>query len=64
MPPQSIDEQQLKNKGLHIRSSTIFPLKIGKEQKKDLRAARSLPSSGVREFFYNFYKILLFATCL
>ena len=32
-----------------------------KSKKKDLRAARSLPSSGVGEFFYNF-KVLLFAT--
>ena len=48
-------------KGLHVRRSTIFPLKIGEEQKKDLKAARSLPSSGVGEFLYNFFFISLFA---
>ena len=38
-------------KGLHVRKSTVFLLQIGDEQKKDLHAARSLPSSGVEEFF-------------
>ena len=51
-------------KSLHVRRSTIFPLKIGEEQKKKyLRAARSLSSSGVEEFFMIF-KISLFATHL
>ena len=54
-----------KNKiSLHARRSTIFSLKIGEGQKKDLHVARSLPSSGVEEFFYDFYKISLFATHL
>ena len=41
-------------KSLHVRRHTIFPLKIVEEQKKDLHAARSLPSSGVEEFFLQF----------
>ena len=52
------------HKALRVRRSTIFPLKIGQKQKKDPHAARSLPSSGVDEFFYDFYKISLFATNL
>ena len=37
---------------------SIFPLKIGEEQKNknDLHVARSLPSSGVEEFFMIFVK--------
>ena len=49
-------------KGLHVCKSAIFQLKIGKEQKKDLKAACSLPSSGVGKFFIIFFKISLFAT--
>ena len=61
MPPQCIDEPK---KSLHVSRSTIFPLKMVKSKKKYLRAPRSLPSSGVEEFFYDFYKISLFATHL
>ena len=47
-------------KSLHVRRSTIFSLNIDEERKKYLHAARSLPSSSVEEFFYDFYKISLF----
>ena len=43
--------QNKKRSRLHVRGPTIFQLKIGEEQEKDLHAARSLPSSGVGEFF-------------
>ena len=43
-------------KSLQVRTSIIFPLKIGEEQKKHLHAARSLPSSGVEELFMIFTK--------
>ena len=49
-------------KGLHVRRSAIFPLKIGEEQKRDVHAARSLPSSDVGEFFLIFFLISLFGT--
>ena len=39
-----------------------FCRKSVKNKKKYVHAARSMPSSGVGEFFYDFYKISLFAT--
>ena len=44
-------------KSLHVHRSTTFPLEIVEEQKKYLHAARSLPSSGVEEFFMIFIKL-------
>ena len=54
-PHKTLMSKNLKKPRLHVRRYTIFPLKIGEEQEKDLHAARSLPSSGVEEFFYNFF---------
>ena len=45
-------------KGLHVRRSTIFPLKIGEEQKKDLKAVRSLRPEALA--LGNFFIILFF----
>ena len=55
LPPQSIDEQNIK-KDLHVHRHTIFPLKIDEEEKKICMRPAICSARTLRIFFRIFIK--------